>query len=80
MRNSFLKMGIVLLVALSLSLVTAIALAADQWVVVKDAKGMCRVIKAKGKTAKTIAGPFAKKEDAIKARDEKCPKKKKGKK
>jgi hypothetical protein len=75
MRKSLWNIGIVLLVVLSLSLVTAIAFAADQWVVVKDSKGTCKVIKAKGKTPKTIAGPFAKKEDAVKAKDEKCPKK-----
>lgn len=79
MRRNLLKMVIVFLVALSLSLVTAIALAADQWVVVQDSKGTCKVIKAKAKTAKTIAGPFAKKEDAVKAKDEKCPKKEKEK-
>ncbi len=69
------KMMVVILVALSLSLVAALAFAAEQWFVVKDAKGVCKVIKAKAKTAKSIAGPFAKKEDAVKAKEEKCPKK-----
>lgn len=75
MRRKLLRILVVLAVALSLSLVTAMALAADQWVVIKDSKGVCKVIKAKAKTAKTIAGPFAKKEDAVKAKEEKCPKK-----
>lgn len=69
------KMIVVFVVALSLSLATTLAFAAEQWFVVKDAKGVCRVIKAKAKTAKSIAGPFAKKEDAVKAKEEKCPKK-----
>ena len=75
MRRNLLRILVVFALSLSLSLMTAIAFAADQWVVIKDAKGVCKVIKAKGKTPKTIAGPFAKKEDAVKAKEAKCPKK-----
>lgn len=47
--------------------------AADKWVVIKDKKGVCKVIKAKGKTPKTIAGPFNTQAEAQKAKEEKCP-------
>ncbi len=57
------------------SLVTALAFAAgDSWVVIKDKKGVCKVIEAKEKTPATIAGPFKSKEDAEKAKAKECPK------
>jgi len=49
-------------------------MAAEQWVVIKDSQGKCSVRKAKGTTPKTIAGPFATKAEAEKAKKEKCPK------
>lgn len=81
MNRGMLKKIVVLLVVVAFSLMSALALAAaKQWVVIKDAKGVCKVIQAKGKTAKTIAGPFATKEEAQKAKAAKCPKAEKSKK
>jgi hypothetical protein len=54
---------------------SAVLYAADQWVVIKDSAGKCSVRQTKGKTPKTIAGPFATKAEAEKAKGEKCPKK-----
>jgi hypothetical protein len=57
-------------------LVGALAFAAgEQWVVIKDKKGVCKVISAKGKTPKTIAGPFPSKAKAMAAKEAKCPQK-----
>jgi hypothetical protein len=54
---------------------SAIALAAgDQYVVIKDKNGVCKVLKTKGKTPKTIAGPFPSKKEAESAKARKCPK------
>lgn len=65
---------VVMLTALAFSLSAAFALAADQWVVIKDKNGVCKVIEAKGKTEKTIAGPFKTKKEAQEAKEEKCGK------
>jgi hypothetical protein len=51
--------------------------AQDQYVVIKDKNGVCKVLKTKGKTPKTIAGPFKTKKQAQAAKEEKCPEKKK---
>jgi hypothetical protein len=65
------------MVTLSVFALTAsLAFAADQWVVIKDKNGVCKVIEAKGKTDKTIAGPFKTKDEAKKAKEEKCGKEK----
>lgn len=81
MNNGKLKKIVVLLVVVAFSLMSALAwAAAKQWVVIKDSKGVCKVIQAKGKTPKTIAGPFATKEEAQKAKAVKCPKAEKSKK
>jgi hypothetical protein len=48
--------------------------AAKQWWVIKDKKGVCKVIQAKDKTPAYLAGPFPTKEAAAKAKEEKCPK------
>lgn len=45
-----------------------------QWFVLKDKNGKCSVHQEKGPTPTTIAGPFATKEEAVKAKEEKCPK------
>ncbi len=56
-------------------MITVPAISAEQWVVIKDSKGRCSVrTTTKGKTAKTIAGPFATKPEAEKAKAEKCGK------
>ena len=48
--------------------------AGDSYVVIKDKKGVCKVIKAKEKTLSTVAGPFKTKEEAKKAKEKECPK------
>lgn len=76
MNGRVLKTLVVFLVVAVFGLVSGLAFAADKYVVIKDKKGVCKVIKAKDKTTKTIAGPFATKAEAEKAKEEKCPKKK----
>jgi hypothetical protein len=68
-----LKRIIVLIVGVVFALVSLPAMAADQWAVIKDSKGKCSVRSVTKKTAKTIAGPFATKAEAEKAKKEKCP-------
>ena len=64
-----------LFIAIIFILTTVIAFAAgDSYVVIKDKKGVCKVIKAKEKTPATIAGPFKTKEEAKKAKEKECPK------
>lgn len=66
---------VVLLLVAIFCLTTPLALAAgDSWVVIKDKSGVCKVIKAKEKTPATIAGPFASKDEAKKAKERECPK------
>jgi hypothetical protein len=56
-------------------LTTVVAFAAgDSYVVIKDKKGVCKVIKAQERTPATIAGPFKTKEEAKKAKERECPK------
>ncbi len=59
---------------LALAAEKAAAKAEKQWFVLKDVKGRCSVRELKAATPKTIAGPYATKEAAHKAKDEKCPK------
>ncbi|MGC8657602.1 MAG: hypothetical protein ACP5U1_00860 [Desulfomonilaceae bacterium] len=62
-------------VAVVFLLVTALAFAAgENWVVIKDKNGVCKVIQAKGKTPATIAGPFKTKDEAKKAKEKECHK------
>ena len=64
-----------LFIAIIFVLTTVIAFAAgDSYVVIKNKKGVCKVIKAKEKTLATIAGPFKTKEEAKKAKEKECPK------
>ncbi len=64
-----------LFIAIVFVLTTVVAFAAgDSYVVIKDKKGVCKVIKAKEKTPSTIAGPFKTKEEAKKAKGKECPK------
>jgi len=79
------KKWVVILLALAFALSVTFAFAAEkkasQWFVVQDSKGVCKVIQSsKDKTPKSIAGPFATKEGAAKAKAEKCPPKDKKKK
>jgi hypothetical protein len=69
-----LKRIVVLIVGVMFALTSLPVLAADQWGVIKDKNGKCKVISMKkGATPKTIAGPFATKDEASKAKKEKCP-------
>ena len=62
-------------IAVIFVLTTVAAFAAgDSYVVIKDKRGICKVIKAKEKTPATIAGPFKTKEEAKKAKEKECPK------
>jgi len=64
-----------LFIAIIFVLTTVVAFAAgDSYVVIKDKKGVCKVIKAQEKTPATIAGPFKTKEEAKKAKEKECPK------
>lgn len=49
---------------------------AGQWCVIKyqtkDKKTVCKVVECKGKTPKTVAGPFKSKDQAIKAKEKSC--------
>ncbi len=48
--------------------------AADPWFVIKDANDVCKVIEAREKTPKTVAGPFKTKALAEAAKAKTCPK------
>lgn len=76
MKRSVLKLITVFFVLTIFAVTSALAAAtADKkWFVIKDSKGVCKVIQAK-EPPKAIDGPFDKKEDAEKAKAEKCPKK-----
>lgn len=74
MRVSTLKSAVIFVIVGIFLTVSIAALAADeQWFVIKDSKGRCKVIKAKAATPKTIDGPFPTKEAAQKAKAEQCP-------
>lgn len=66
---------IALVVSVVFLLTASLAFAAEQYFVIKDKHGICKVIKAKDKTPQTVAGPFKNKDDAEKAKDKECPKK-----
>ncbi len=81
MKKSLWNNLLILLVITLFCLVSTMALAAEkQWYVLKDSKGTCKVVQLKEKSPKTIAGPFASKADAQKAKAEACPKTTPGKK
>ncbi|MHB8203691.1 MAG: hypothetical protein ACYDHG_08295 [Desulfomonilaceae bacterium] len=78
MNRSLLKVFLAFAMLLAFTLVSVSAFAAEKkYFVVKDAKGVCSVRHLKEKSAKSIAGPFDKKEDAEKSKKELCPKKEK---
>ncbi|MGC8602071.1 MAG: hypothetical protein ACP5VS_00110 [Desulfomonilaceae bacterium] len=69
------KRLIVLFLAIIFVLTTVVAFAAgDNYFVIKDKNGVCKIIKATEKTPETIAGPFSVKKEAIKAKRKECPK------
>jgi hypothetical protein len=45
---------------------------ADSWFIIKDSKGICKVIQAKEKTPKTVSGPYKTEADADKVKDKVC--------
>jgi hypothetical protein len=67
-RLAVLTMVFVFLLTASLALA-----AAEKFFVIKDKNGVCKVISAKEKTPKTIAGPFSSKAQAQAAKEKKCP-------
>jgi len=71
-----LKKAVVLMAVAVFALTcTLCAFAAEkQWYVIKDKKGVCKVIQAKEKTPAYLAGPYPSKDAARKAKEEKCPK------
>ena len=76
MNRSLLKVFLAFAMLLAFTFVSVSAYAAEKkYFVVKDAKGVCSVRHLKEKSAKSIAGPFDKKEDAEKSKKELCPKK-----
>ena len=74
MNGRVLKKLVVFVMVVVFGLVSGLAFAADKYVVIKDKKGVCKVIQAKDKTPAYLAGPFPTKEAATKAKEEKCPK------
>ncbi len=63
------KIGI-LAITVIFGLGASLALAAEQWCLDKNVKGVCSVRECpKGKTKTTIAGPFASREEAMKAKE-----------
>ena len=84
MRGKVFRNTVIFLVVAVFSLTSVLVLAAEkqdkqkkvekQWVVIKDKNGKCSVRETtKGKTPKTIAGPFATKELAEAAKAKECP-------
>jgi hypothetical protein len=66
------KRIVVLAVAACFCLNTGLVLA-DQYLVVKDKSGKCKLEVFKAEKGQILAGPFASKEEGAKALREKCP-------
>jgi hypothetical protein len=66
------KLGLCILV-LAFLLSTTLVLAGDQWLLVKDKAGTCKVIKTKPDQPTIIGGPYPTKEAAAQAMAEACP-------
>lgn len=76
MNRRLLKVLVAFAVMLAFTVVSVSAFAAEKkYFVIKDSKGVCKVIQAKDKTPATISGPFDKKKDAEKSKSDLCPKK-----
>ncbi len=67
------KRVLVLAVAVCFCLSTSLVIA-DQYLVVKDKSGKCKLEVFKADKGTILAGPFASKEEGTKALHEKCPK------
>jgi hypothetical protein len=84
MRGNLFRKTVIFLVVAIFSLTSGLVLAAEkdktkksekQWVVIKDKNGKCSVRSVThGKTEKSIAGPFATKEQAEAEKAKLCPK------
>jgi hypothetical protein len=57
------------LLVLGVAVTTVVTAAGDVWVVIQDVNGVYKVISAKGKTPKTVAGPFTTKAQAQAAKE-----------
>jgi hypothetical protein len=66
------RMVVALAVAVCFCLSTSLVIA-DQYLVVKDKSGKCKVEVFKAEKGKILAGPFDSKEEVTKALLEKCP-------
>lgn len=66
------KKVIVLVVAVCFCLSTGLVFA-DQYLVVKDKSGKCKLEVFRAEKGRILAGPFDSKEDGSKALQEKCP-------
>jgi hypothetical protein len=66
------KKVVVLAMAVCFCLTTSLVFA-DQYLVVKDKKGKCKVEVFRADKGTIIAGPFDSKEEGTKALQEKCP-------
>jgi len=71
-RGKPMKKVVVLAVALCFCLSTSVVFG-DQWLVVKDKSGKCKVQVFKADKGTILAGPFNSKEEGAKALSEKCP-------
>jgi hypothetical protein len=73
MRGKIVKKIGMLIIAIVFALGAGLALAAQQYCLDRDKNGKCSVRQCKAKTKTTIAGPFATKEEAMKAKAKECP-------
>ena len=73
MRGNIITKVVILSVVLAFGLGASLALAAQQWCLDKNSKGVCSVRECAKATKTTIAGPFPTKDAAMKAKEEKCP-------
>ena len=62
------------MLAVAFALAITVSLTSANFVVIKDKNGICRVIQAQDKTPKTISEVFKTREEAVKAKEELCPK------
>ncbi len=64
---------LVLCVAVAFAVIITVSLASADYVLIKDKRGVCKVIQSAHKTPKTIAGPFKTMEEARSAEAKECP-------
>jgi hypothetical protein len=66
------KLGLCILVFAFL-LSTTCVFAEEQWLLVKDKAGVCKIMKTKPDQPPIIGGPYTSKEAALQALKDKCP-------